>query len=188
MPDSVPTVLADLPRYIRAFFEQIALPAAQGGAGLAREQMTNLTVFAGAYTRYPTAGQGFPNFGVTLKPAHAVRVCTTALTAGDGTYGVTGVGFEEGRYAWQDLHFLMELGDAATDDAATLERLLQHVEDGPAWARAIAGTANRPASFGRALLEITELPAGAPAGAVRRPGLRPLTSAIARIDPGCARR
>ncbi|MDP2313083.1 MAG: S8 family serine peptidase [Pseudomonadota bacterium] len=161
MSDVFPPISPTLPRFIRAFFDTLALPDAQGGLGMRREELANLSVFAASYVRYPTTAPAVPVFGASLRPRYGIRLSTQPLRWEGAGPVVEGQRLDAGHGAWQDLHFLMELGDAATDSQATLERLLARVDRGAEWARAIATAPDR-AAFAVPVASIAAAPPGSP--------------------------
>ena len=160
MAPTTPTATAlypDLPRFIDFFFTEL-----ERQTGKNTSQLELLKVLGGVYVEAPE-GATADHFGVPVKPTHLLRVARKAIRAtGPHTFDTSGVELTPGQFTEQDLFYLHELGDAVTDDEATLGRILANVENGPSWAAPIVNAANRETLFRQQVAQITTPPEGSP--------------------------
>ncbi len=161
MPDTLITPHPELPRFARWFFEHQSRPASEGGFGRGMDGLWNLKILAGVYAAH-AGGPLSTAWSVSLTPRFTLRVARTMMPLEGGQPALTGVSLAEGDWVAHPLYYLAELGDAVTDDAATLRRLLAHHPQGTAWADAIAGDADRATRFARSLRQMDSVPAGSP--------------------------
>lgn len=152
MPDPI-SLHTDLPWYIKAFFD--AQPRLSAG---------EKKVFAGVYG--DNAGTSFTEYGVAKTPAYLLKVGAQEATSTGSEWTTTGITLDGAGSRLEGFVYLQELGDAVADNAETLGRILgpynQEGENGPAWATAISGDAQRATRFNKKWDEITDVPAGAP--------------------------
>jgi subtilisin family serine protease len=152
-------------RYVDYFLTELVAQLGSRVAG-GLSGLANLKVLAGAYVA-SAEGATVTHSGVTVPQTHTLRVGKqTVRRSGDHGFDASGVHLTAGQFTEQDLIYLNELGDAVADPEPTLARILANVEDGPAWATAIAGAPNRQALFGRPAAEIDTVPPGAPSSDV----------------------
>jgi subtilisin family serine protease len=165
-PDLTATdVHPDLPRYVDHFFTEL-LAAVASSAPRGFDDLVNLKILAGVYLA-AAPNSTATQFGTAVPREHALRVAKAPLTrSGPHSFATTGITLADGQYTEQDVVYLQDLGDAVVDDEPTLARILQNVEDGAAWATAIAGAADRAATFGKAVNAIEAAPPGAPSSDV----------------------
>lgn len=159
---SDPTATAahpDLARYITYFFSTLN-PVVQAHAG-GSDRLTNLKVLAGVYVQAPD-GATARHFGRQIPVTGLLRIAKSPVRKTGAAFSTEGVSFVAGQFVEQDVCYLHELGDAVADDEATLRRLLTDVEEGPPWAPAIAGAADRAALFNKRVHEISSVPANSP--------------------------
>jgi subtilisin family serine protease len=159
--DPTPTAVhPDLARYITHFFSELE-PQVRQRTQRGLEGLQNLKILAGVYVA-AAPGATASHYGRTVPVTHVLRVAKQPVRRTAGAVSTEGVQLAAGQFAEQDLFYLQELGDAVADDEATLARVLKDVEDGPAWATAIAGAPDRAALFNQPVPQIDRVPAGGP--------------------------